>query len=315
MRTSPGSLAFETRKRPAAAAAAVQHEGNSEKRPCRVKRERGSNASETIPTAHGSSTADEKNPIKQDNKHHMAVKTAPLQSAQQQKPAATTSKVASLQNSHDDDDERDNDVELQQENSAWDVLGERFTEAAASGRYIDLTEHNNATTGTGGSTLTAAAAQTNFLALRAPVNPSTIVQPVRAAAAATSPQDPALDPLWGMVSTAVKKVTATRTKLVHAASKQRSIMDTTKHLQHSCDYARLLTPMLNDINISMNSIAKFVDANIELVSRSDLALRRVQELNQLTHKANVFVHQLNQGRGISSNRQAGSTGRGRRRRR
>ena len=172
------------------------------------------------------------------------------------------------------------DVEIERENSAWDALGERFEDAASNGRYIDLT------TETHGKMLDASRAQADFSVKQAPIDPSTIVQQQQYL---PTNEDPALAPLWEYVSDTLDSLRSARESLCSAANRG-------KH----ADSMRLA---LAGINRNMRRIQRFVNAHSDIVADSCIATKRIEELNLLVHKANVFIEKINQkGNGNNDSR-------------
>jgi len=166
------------------------------------------------------------------------------------------------------------DVEIERENSAWDALGERFEDAASKGRYIDLTDAQE-----GGTQLSPSRAQSDFSSKPAPVDPSSIVQQQHPLFPMN--ENSALAPLWNYISNIIGYLRTARESLMRAANGGGG------------SDAETMIPSLHEINRSMYKIQTFVNKHSPLVADSPRAQQRVEELNLLVYKANVFIQKIN----------------------
>jgi hypothetical protein len=169
------------------------------------------------------------------------------------------------------------DVQLERESSAWDTLGERFFCAASDGRFIYLSNDNTITT------LSVSLAHEEFAAKPAPIDPSTIVQPNQATASQQeTANDSRLEPLWLYITNVIDQIQHARRLIIRAMD--RKYGDEEDSIRHS----------LHDINNGhMRRIQTFVSQNGKLVTESPVAQHLIHELNQLVHKANIFIQQFN----------------------
>ena len=176
----------------------------------------------------------------------------------------------------------DTDVTIERENSAWDALGERFQAAAAKGRYLDLTADDDGSDSS--RKLSVETAKQDFAAAPAVVNPSTIVQPAVTAPMTTATStgetdDSTLEQLWSLIACTIEALQEAR----------RSLQTKYMTVSLTCD----LHSRLKRINDSVDQIQEYVMSHEDEVCDSSLAMRRLEELNLLVHKANVFVTQFN----------------------
>jgi len=182
------------------------------------------------------------------------------------------STAASLPDRADDDD--DDDVVLEKENSAWDVMGERFQQAAAEGRYLDLSFTGQQAEKQKLGVSDAAAA---FAALPKPVDPTTIVQPslVTNKKQLHHEDDPLLAELGTLVNELVTKLKATRERLLGTHATTNLFQDVT------------------EINHLTGLLQHFVDENSDAVMNSAVAIRRIETMNLLVCKANTLITAYN----------------------
>ena len=182
----------------------------------------------------------------------------------------TTGNTLNQNNDVDDDD----DVVLERENSAWDLLGERFQKAATDGRYVDLSEEKD------GGQLDASDAAKSFAGLKKPVDPSTIVHHSESTSNNNNHtvDDPLLAELGSLVTNLVTKLKATREKLLNPTSNPRP---------------KALRGQIKQINQLSKRLQKFVNRNSEAVMNSDVAVRRVEAMNLLVCKANILITNYN----------------------
>ena len=170
----------------------------------------------------------------------------------------------------------DDDVVLERENSAWDLLGERFQKAATDGRYVDLSEEKD------GGQLDASDAAKSFAGLKKPVDPSTIVHHSESTSNNNNNNhtvdDPLLAELGSLVTDLVTKLKATREKLLNPTSNPRPAA---------------LREQIKQINQLSKRLQKFVNKNSEAVMNSDVAVRRVEAMNLLVCKANILITNYN----------------------
>ena len=190
----------------------------------------------------------------------------------------------------------DEDVEISKENSAWDALEERFEQAAANGLYLDLTQDDDDDVEGGAKPLSAETARQDFSKASFPQDPSTMVHdsttlPSAAAALTTTtttrkdeePEE--LQELWMLISDTIRALEAARGDLQRACSggQDRLRKDMLKrnhdHVAH--------------INKRVKRIQSFVKKYPTVTTDSARAVRRIEELNLLVHKANIFINKFN----------------------
>ena len=188
--------------------------------------------------------------------------------------ATHTTTTGNTLNQNNDVDNDDDDVVLERENSAWDLLGERFQKAATDGRYVDLSEEKD------GGQLDASDAAKSFAGLKKPVDPSTIVHHSESTSNNNNHtvDDPLLAELGSLVTNLVTKLKATREKLLNPTSNPRP---------------KALRGQIKQINQLSKRLQKFVNRNSEAVMNSDVAVRRVEAMNLLVCKANILITNYN----------------------
>mmetsp|Transcript_40254 Transcript_40254/g.83844 ORF Transcript_40254/g.83844 Transcript_40254/m.83844 type:complete len:338 (-) Transcript_40254:89-1102(-) len=194
-----------------------------------------------------------------------------------------------FQEEQEEENDGDPDVEIERENSAWDALGERFQEAASRGRYIDLTEQaENKSRRDGPRVVSAENARREFARLEAPVDPSTVVAPATAVSTESAgrtnvreAENPVLQPLWDLIAETIFKLQSAREILAPLA-----------HNQHD-QRIQNVHGFLEGVNLNMAYIQEFVEWHSDPVANSTAACRRIQDLNLLVHKANIFINQIN----------------------
>ena len=190
--------------------------------------------------------------------------------------ATLTTTTGNTLNQNNDVDNDDDDVVLERENSAWDLLGERFQKAATDGRYVDLSEEKD------GGQLDASDAAKSFAGLKKPVDPSTIVHHSESTSNNNNNNhtvdDPLLAELGSLVTNLVTKLKATREKLLNPTSNPRP---------------NALRGQIKQINQLSKRLQKFVNRNSEAVMNSDVAVRRVEAMNLLVCKANILITNYN----------------------
>ena len=201
-----------------------------------------------------------------------------------------TSNIATVASNNDDDDKgRDSsndehDIEIERENSAWDALGERFQDAASNGRYLDLTNDYDVEEPTHHTQqqLSANQARQDFQAVAAPVYPSTTVQYAQSQDRNTnSCPNPQLQELWDLITGTIDALKETREKL--------SNPDFSSKLEAE----NSIRSSINGINRSVSDMGRYVKRHGDLVLSYSVAVRRIEELNLLVHKANIFINQFN----------------------
>lgn len=191
-------------------------------------------------------------------------------------------KAAAAAASMNDDD----DVVLQKENSAWDSLEERFQQGAANGRYLDLSSD-------GVQELGVAEAAQSFAAIDVPNDPSTMVHTSASTSSGAKQQQqeeepsPLLIELGGHVSRLVEKLKKARETLMMRPPRAATTVN-----EISEDLVDLTTT-INEINCMATKLQQFVNQNSDDVSDSAVAIRRIENMNLLIHKANALISGYN----------------------
>lgn len=167
--------------------------------------------------------------------------------------------------------QQNDDVILERENSAWDVLEERFQQSAADGRYLDLTEDHGTVHELGVSDAVEAFAATDL-----PVDPSTIVhteEPPTEEHRQTPLVTQLLAELGTLINTLVEKLKTIREKLLRGAVQDKK--------------------EIMSINRLSKQLQKFVNHNSDAVMESGVAVRRIEGMNLLICKANTLITAYN----------------------
>lgn len=166
---------------------------------------------------------------------------------------------------------QDDDVILERENSAWDVLEERFQQSAADGRYLDLTNDHGTVHELGVSDAVEAFAATDL-----PVDPSTIVhteEPPTEEQKQTPLVTQLLAELGTLINTLVAKLKTTREKLLRGGLQDKN--------------------EIVSINRLSKQLQRFVNGNGDAVMESAVAVRRIENMNLLICKANTLIAAYN----------------------
>lgn len=146
----------------------------------------------------------------------------------------------------------------------------------SDGRYIDLT-------GAKERSLPESRAAAEFAAIKTPIDASTIIQ--SAAAPPTTTEDPRLLPLWKQVFDVVQALLFIRSELTDEIDRNRLVVASWNK--------EAWNAKLNNIIQAMRKIQDFVTRHSKLMSDSDKARKRVEQLNLLVMKANILISQLN----------------------
>lgn len=175
------------------------------------------------------------------------------------------------------------DIQVEREDSAWDALGERFKDAADAGRCIDLTGDS----GEGAKTVSRDEAASDFASLPTPVNPSTIVHDALAPSSRPEDENPELQPLWNILKQVIEALQKAREK-VSQALEARNGWGSAKSARRG-----RLRSIICDINRKMSVIQQFCNDHPDAVVNSNKAVEKVESMNRLVAKANVFIDNFN----------------------
>lgn len=213
--------------------------------------------------------------------------------------ASTTLASTAVANADADTD----DVILERENTAWDVLEARFKQNAREGNYFDLTDE---TAGDGGRALSVADAEQAVEAIRrsehadgpaasaandGSSNSGVLVAAVAAAAeppppaATTSTSEPRPSPIIRslniMIHDTIAELQQAREHLLAAMQGKRR--------------PRSLQGLVLSIQRRTNRMQTFVNRHADDVRESTLTVERLQKMNLLVIKANALIDAVNGG--------------------
>ena len=191
------------------------------------------------------------------------------------------------------------DVILERENTAWDVLEARFKQNAQDGNYFDLTDE---TAGDGGRTLSVADAEQAVEAMRRSEHAdgaaalafndgsSNSGAPVAAVAAATdlpaattsaseTRQSPIIRSLNNMIHDTITELQEARQHLLAVMQGRRR--------------PRSLQGIVLSIQRRTNRMQTYVNRHADEVMGSTLTVERLQKMNLLVIKANALIDAVN----------------------
>ena len=223
-------------------------------------------------------------------------------------------------------DDEDDDLILEREDSAWDVLGERLKRNAAEGRYLDLTSDDPSKDL--GTVLSVEDATRAFEAMERPkADPSSMVPngnasngtEIAAAAVAAAGDganvkdthdDPVLAGLSTLIHDAVDELKKSRERLLQIMS---GAAGKDGRRRYSSKRGTLIR-MLKSLNQSMKAIQKYVNRHSKIVMGSTVTVERIERMNLLVFKANALITACNDRTPSTNTRRRSSSNGGKRKR-